>query len=116
MMPILYKFEPGGGANPFLSTLVMYVLWAALVAYASWSGWRGATGPFNAKKGEFDPPGREDRLKRAAIFGVLITVLGGVGMKYALPKDAFPGGKGEGVPIHLYGILLAGGFMSAVAL
>lgn len=111
MMPILYKFEPGTSWAWF-----MYVLWAALVAYAGWSGWRGASGPFNAKKGEYDPPRREDRMQRAGIFGGLIAILGGVGLQYALPASAFPGGKGEGIPIHLYGILLAGGFMGAVAL
>lgn len=111
MMPILYKFEPGT-----TWAWLMYVLWAALVAYAGWSGWRGATGPFNAKKGEYDPPRREDRMQRAGIFGGLIAVLGGVGLQYALPVSAFPGGKDQGIPIHLYGIMLAGGFMGAVAL
>jgi hypothetical protein len=51
MMPIFYKFEPGGagGPNPVLGTLVMYLLFAVLVGFAAHSGWRGATGPFNAK-------------------------------------------------------------------
>jgi len=111
MMPILYKFDPGAA-----DAWVMYVLWVALVGYAAWSGWRGATGPLNAKKGEYDPPRREDRLMRAGIFGGLIAILGGIGLQYALPGSAFPGGQGQGIPIHLYGILLAAGFMSAVSL
>ncbi|HVE85169.1 MAG TPA: prolipoprotein diacylglyceryl transferase [Myxococcales bacterium] len=111
MMPILYKFEPGTS-----SAWLMYLLWVAVVGYAAWSGWRGAAGPFNQKKGEYDPPRREDRLQRAGIFGGLIAILGAIGLQYALPAAAFPGGKGEGVPIHLYGILLAGGFMGAVGL
>jgi len=111
MMPLLYKFEPGAQF-----AWLMYLLWAALAAYGGWTGWRGAAGPFNAKKGEHDPPRREDRLKRAGIFAGAITLLGGVGLQYALPAEAFPGGKGQGIPIHLYGILLAAGFMSAVGL
>ena len=111
MMPVLYKFDPGTSF-----AWLMYLLWAALVGYAAWSGWRGATGPLNTKKGEYEPPQRRDRIQRAAIFGGLIAVLGGVGLQYALPGEAFPGGKGEGIPLHSYGILLAGGFMTAVAL
>ncbi|MFP2911545.1 prolipoprotein diacylglyceryl transferase [Pyxidicoccus sp. 3LFB2] len=37
------------------------------------------------------------------------------GLKYALPPGAFPGAVGEGIPLHTYGVLLAGGFIAATA-
>ncbi|ABF91588.1 prolipoprotein diacylglyceryl transferase [Myxococcus xanthus DK 1622] len=35
-------------------------------------------------------------------------------LQYSLPPGAFPGAKGEGIPVHTYGLLLALGFITAV--
>lgn len=97
MLPVLYKFE---FTTP-LAQWALYLVALALVAYAAFSGWRGASLP-------------KQRLSRAAIYAVIGAVLARLGLYYALPASAFLGGRGEGVPIHTYGVLLATGFISAV--
>ncbi len=112
MIPVLYKFV-------FVTTfsqILLYLIGAGVVAYAAWSGWRGAHGPLNAKTGEFEAPTKDDRVKRALTFGVIGAGLAGFGFYYALPDGAFLGKKGEGLPIHTYGVLLASGFVCAVSL
>lgn len=111
MMPVLFKFSPG-----VENAWVLYVLGLLLVAYAAWSGWRGAVGPYDEKKKVFAEPTRQGRIQRAVIFGGIVGVLVRIGLLYALPASAFLGEKGEGIPIHVYGIMLAAGFMSAVML
>jgi phosphatidylglycerol:prolipoprotein diacylglycerol transferase len=110
MIPVLFKFE---FTTP-LAQGVLYVLAVAFTAYAAFSGWRGARGPLDAKAGEHRAPTASQRLQRAAIFGVVGAALARLGLFYALPATAFLGARGEGVPIHTYGILLATGFISAV--
>jgi phosphatidylglycerol---prolipoprotein diacylglyceryl transferase len=98
MLPILFKLDfhsPG-------SQLALYAVALLLVAYTAWSGWRGA-----AEK--------SDRLRRAGMFGAIGALLAGAGLHYALPASAFLGGKGQGIAVHAYGILLIGGFVAAVA-
>jgi phosphatidylglycerol---prolipoprotein diacylglyceryl transferase len=112
MIPVLYKFVFVSA----LSQIFLYLVGAGVVVYAAWSGWRGAHGPPNAKTGEFDPPTKDDRVKRALFFGVIGAALAGVGFYYALPDGSFLGKKGEGLPIHTYGVLLASGFVCAVSL
>src|SRR5215211_7844880 len=97
MIPVLYKFE---FTTP-LAQGFLYLVALALVAYAAFSGWRGARA-------------RGQRVQRAAIFGVVGAALARLGLYYALPATAFLGARGEGVPIHTYGILLATGFICAV--
>lgn len=112
MLPVLYQFT-------FSSTfeqLLLYVIALALVAYSAFAGWRGAVGPKNARTGEFAPPARNDQIKRAAIFGVAGAALARFGLYYALPASAFLGGKGEGVPVHTYGLMIATGFITAVTI
>jgi phosphatidylglycerol:prolipoprotein diacylglycerol transferase len=97
MMPVLYRFE----FTTLLAQYALYLVGLALVGYAIFSGWRGAPRP-------------NQRLVRAALFGGVGAVLARLGLYYALPASAFLGGRGEGVPIHTYGVMLATGFISAV--
>ena len=113
MIPILFKFEFNSpGAQAFL-----YLVALGLVAYIALSGWRGAQGPLNPKTKEFDPPDAQQRWQRAGMFGAGALVLAYVGLHYALPPTVpFFNGKGEGIPIHTYGVLLASGFILAATL
>lgn len=107
MIPVLYKFS-------FDNPWVLYLVALGLVAYAAWAGYRGAHGPLDQKTGEFAPPSREEQRNRALLFGVIGLVLAGVGLHYALPQTFFGKGKGEGIPIHTYGVLVGAGFICAV--
>ncbi len=109
MLPVIYNFI---GNTPG-STAFMYFLAFALVVYATHNGWSGATGGVD-KKGEPLPPTRDDRIRRAGIFAAIGIALAGVGLYYALPSIPFYGkAKGEGIPIHTYGVLVGGGFIAA---
>lgn len=98
MLPVIFQFN----FDTLLSQILLYVFALGLVAYAAWAGWRGAAS-------------QKDQLLRAVVFGVVGAVIAGVGLHYALPKTAFLGGKGEGIPIHTYGVMIATGFILAVA-
>ena len=112
MIPVLYKFDP---TTP-LKQAIVYLLAILVVAYAAFAGWRGAHGPANPKTHEFDPATAQQKLGRAAIFAVVGVALALLGLYYVLPATSFLGRKGEGIPIHTYGLLLAGGFIGAVSL
>jgi len=109
MLPVIYQFtfsSPGEKA-------LLYLLALGLVVYATWSGWRTAAsvGP-NGVLGE---PTRQQRVNRAVIYAVGSVGLVGVGLYFALPEVPFIGrGKGLGVPIHTYGVLVGAGFITAV--
>jgi phosphatidylglycerol:prolipoprotein diacylglycerol transferase len=110
MLPLLFRFT-------FTSTwsqVLLYVLSLIAVGAIAYNGWVGAQGPLDAKKGTREPASFLDRLLRAAAYGALGVGLVWYGLKYALPAGAFPGAKGEGIPLHTYGVLLAGGFITAV--
>ena len=109
MLPVLYRFT----FDTPLSQAFLYVVALGLVGYAAWSGWRNAGGVDD--KGRPVEPKREERIQRAIMYGVIGVVLAGVGLYYALPEVPFIGkGKGEGVPIHTYGVLAGSGFICAV--
>lgn len=112
MIPILYKLDP----DTPLKRAIVYLIAIAVVLYAAWSGWQGAHGPVNPKTREFDPPTTKQRLNRALVFALGGAGLAGVGLYWVLPASAFLGRKGEGIPIHTYGLMLAGGFIAAVSL
>ena len=100
MIPVLLKFS----FETALSQVVLYVLALGLALYAGFAGFRGS------------PDGtRNEKLQRAAIYGVIGAGVARLGLFYALPATAFLGGKGEGFPVHTYGVMLALGFISAVA-
>lgn len=111
MMPVLYRFV----FDTDFSRVLLYFVAAALVVYAAWSGWTGAAGPVDPKTGKLTEPSKEDRQRRAITFGVVGVGLAFLGLYYALPEVPFFGrGKGEGVPIHTYGVLVGSGFIAAV--
>lgn len=116
MMPVLYRFT-------FISTLghvMAYVMAAGLVAYTVWNGWRTAVGPWDEKTKAFREPTkaqRNDRARTYLFYGLGLAVFG---LWYALPD--FPTlpilgkSKGEGIPLHTYGILIGIGFLGAVSI
>lgn len=114
MIPVLYKFALDTDG----SRMMLYLVALGLIAYAAWSGWRNALGPIDAKTGQPGNPTREERIRRAVMFGVIGTGLAALGLYYALPEVPILGmkGRGEGIPIHTYGVLVGGGFISAVTL
>jgi phosphatidylglycerol---prolipoprotein diacylglyceryl transferase len=112
MIPVLYKLDP----DTALKQAIVYILALAVVLFAAWSGWRGAHGPLNPKTGEFSPPHRKDQLNRALLFTAIGIAIALFGLYYVLPSSAPLGRKGEGIPLHTYGLLLAGGFVAAVSL
>ncbi len=112
MLPILYQLN----ADTPLKTAVIYILALGVVIYAVWAGWRSASGPLNPKTGEFAAPSQRDRTKRMFVYGAVGLAIALVGLHYVLPARLFLGEKGTGIPLHTYGLLLAGGFVSAVSL
>ncbi len=110
MLPVLYKFV----ADTPTAQALMYVLGFFLVIYSARSGWAGAVGPVNPATGEFTEPTKQDRQNRAIKYALAGVGLVALGLYYAMPASAFFGkGKGEGIPIHTYGVLVGGGFISA---
>jgi phosphatidylglycerol:prolipoprotein diacylglycerol transferase len=96
-----------------LGQAVAYVLSVVLLGYGIWAGWRNAPGSLD-KKGKELPPTREQRTQRAGIYGVLFAAILYLGLHYALPSTAFLGAKGEGLPLHTYGLMLMAGFVAAI--
>lgn len=112
MIPVLYKLDP----NTPLKQAIVYLIALLVVAYAAFAGWRGAQGTPNPKTRQPNPATTQQRLARAAIFGALGSGAALLGLYWVLPASAFLGRKGEGIPIHTYGLLLMTGFISAVSL
>ncbi len=111
MLPVIYKFL----LDTDFSRAVFYLVAVGLVAYSAYSGWRGAEGPIDPKTGKAGEPTRDDRKRRAIMFGLIGVGLAGAGLYYALPNVPIIGrGKNEGIPIHTYGVLVGGGFIFAV--
>ena len=104
MLPVLVHFT----FTTLWSQLVLYALALGAVGYIAYNGWRGAEGTPTA------PPTSSERLQRALGYGAVAAGLAWYGLRYALPASAFLGLKGEGIPIHTYGVLLATGFMTAL--
>lgn len=99
--------------TPF-SQAVVYLVAVALLAYGTWAGWRNAPGTLDPRAGRELPPTREQRTQRAVLYGAVFAVVIYVGLRYALPATAFLGGKGEGLPLHTYGLMLMAGFVAAI--
>jgi phosphatidylglycerol:prolipoprotein diacylglycerol transferase len=109
MLPILIRFT----FEALWAQLLLYAVALGVVGYIAYNGWRGAEGA-ETLQGTRAPVQLSDRLQRAVLYGGGGAVLAWFGLKYALPSGAFPGGQGEGIPIHTYGVLLASGFFCAV--
>ncbi|HLL03129.1 MAG TPA: prolipoprotein diacylglyceryl transferase [Myxococcaceae bacterium] len=110
MLPILFRLT----FESLWSQLLLYAVALAVVGYIAYNGWRGAEGVMNLQ-GKREPVRTADRAQRALLYGGGGAVLAWFGLKYALPPGAFPGGQGEGIPIHTYGVLLASGFFCAAS-
>lgn len=110
MLPLLYRLR----ADTTLSKTFIVLLSIALVAWAAWSGWRGAEG--RDAKGNPTEPTPGDRRNRALMYAVAGLGLALLGMYYALPEIPVLGikGKGDGIPLHTYGLLIGAGFLSAL--
>jgi phosphatidylglycerol:prolipoprotein diacylglycerol transferase len=111
MLPVLYRFVFTSGAGH----IALYLLALGLVIYAARNGWMTAAGP-NDKSGKPTEPSKGDRQTRAITFGAIGVALAIAGMYYALPEVPLLGwhGKGEGIPLHTYGIMIGLGFITAV--
>lgn len=113
MIPVLYHFT----FNTPLSQALLYAVAAALVAYIAWNGYRGAIGPVDRKTGKPGEATTQQKWQRAALYGVPAVILAHFGLTYALPASApFAGGRGQGIPIHTYGLLVGGGLLGAITL
>jgi phosphatidylglycerol:prolipoprotein diacylglycerol transferase len=110
MLPILVRLT----FESLWSQLLLYAVAAGVVGSIALNGWRGAQGALTAQ-GTRAPVKPADRLQRALFFGGLGAVLAWFGLTYALPPGAFPGARGQGIPIHTYGVLLATGFFCAAS-
>jgi phosphatidylglycerol:prolipoprotein diacylglycerol transferase len=111
MLPVFFdiRFETR------TSWLVLYVLGGLVVAYGAWSGWRSAQGPIDPKSGAHLPATQKDRAQRAASYGVVFALFVRLGFYYALPPQAFLGHRGQGFPLHTYGLLLMTAFLVGAA-
>jgi phosphatidylglycerol:prolipoprotein diacylglycerol transferase len=113
MMPVLYRFTFNGPVGH----LIAYLIAVGIVAYTAWSGWRTAVGTFDSKSGTSRAPTREQRMERARNQGLIGVAIAVGGLWYALPDPPLLGkGKGEGIPLHTYGILIGIGFLGAVSI
>lgn len=110
MLPVLYRFV----FDTDLSKVLLYVFAAGLVVYAALNGWRNAEGPPD-KQGKPTEPSADDRRNRAIMYAAAGLGLAAFGLYYALPNVPVIGrGKGEGIPIHTYGVMIGLGFITAV--
>lgn len=112
MLPVIYRFV----FTTEFSKVMLYLFAAGLVAYAAFNGWRNAAGPED-KNGKLTEPSPEDRRNRAVMYGLIGAAIAAFGLYYALPQIPVLGrGKGEGIPIHTYGVMIGLGFITAVTM
>ena len=98
-----------------LSQALLYVFAVLFLGWGIWAGWRNAPGTLDRKTGKEQPPTKAQRRDRAILYGVCFAVLLVVGLYWALPPSApFLGGRGEGFPLHIYGLMLMAGFVAAI--
>jgi phosphatidylglycerol---prolipoprotein diacylglyceryl transferase len=107
MLPVFFdiRFESR------TSWYVLYALGCLLVAYGAWSGWRTARGPLDPKTGKYPEPTDKERGSRAASYALVFALFVRAGLYYALPAQAFLGKRGQGFPLHTYGLLLMTAFL-----
>src|SRR5450631_3257130 len=111
MLPVLYEIRFPTPA----SWALLYVLGVLVIGYGAWAGWRSAVGPLDAKTGTLQPAEQKDRISRALTYAVSFAVVVRLGFYYALPADAFLGKRGQGFPLHTYGLLLMTAFLCGAA-
>jgi phosphatidylglycerol:prolipoprotein diacylglycerol transferase len=110
MLPVLYRIQ----ATSDFSTAAIILVALALVGWVARSGWKGAVG-VDAQGNPVEPT-LQQRRNRALIYGAIGAALAYWGLTYALPEIPIlhVKGKGEGIPIHTYGLLIGAGFIAAV--
>ena len=108
MIPVLFRFTFESG----FAQAILYLIALAVVGYAGYSGWLGAVGERQGTG--YAPATQAQKATRAAFYGCIAAVLAKFGLFYALPPTAFLGGRGEGLPLHTYGLMIALGFISGV--
>ncbi|RYZ34864.1 MAG: prolipoprotein diacylglyceryl transferase, partial [Myxococcaceae bacterium] len=106
MLPVLLRLS----FTSLWMQLLLYAVAVGVVSSIAVNGWKGAVGPVDAATDKAAPASLQDKLLRAGGFAAMGLGLAYFGLMYALPPEAFPGGKGEGIPLHTYGVLLALGF------
>jgi phosphatidylglycerol:prolipoprotein diacylglycerol transferase len=94
---------------------ILYALGVLIIAYGAWAGWRNAPGAVDPRTQRAREPTRQQRTQRALLYAVVFAAVVRIGFYYALPAGAFLGHRGEGFPLHTYGLLLMTGFLCAVA-
>ncbi len=113
MLPVLYRFS----FDSELSRILAYLLVALVTIVAAWNGWRGAEGERSAV-GELLPPKTSTRRNQAFLYGIVVCAIGLFGLSFAFPPSAwipvFGHGRGVGIPLHTYGLLIGSGFASAI--
>ena len=123
MLPVLYRFV----FETDFSREILYMVALGLVAYSAFNGWRNAG--HDDDKGKPVEPTRNERIIRAAQYGLAGAALAIIGMYYALPPSAsgwianiLPtalkeriGTTGQGIPIHTYGVMIGLGFITATS-
>ncbi len=97
------------------SWAVLYVLGILVIAYGAWAGWRSAVGPINPKTGAPAVATDKERTSRALTYAAIFAVFVRFGLYYALPAQAFLGKRGQGFPLHTYGLLLMTAFLVGAA-
>ncbi len=97
------------------SWLVLYTIGALVVAYGAWAGWRTALGPIDPKTGTRLAATQRERATRAATYAFVFALCVRLGFYYALPPQAFLGQRGQGFPLHTYGLLLMTAFLFGAA-
>jgi phosphatidylglycerol:prolipoprotein diacylglycerol transferase len=110
MLPVLIHLT----FESLWSQLLLYAVALGVVGFIAFNGWRGTQGAVTAKGSRAEVK-LADRVQRALLYGGGGAALAWFGLMYALPASAFPGGKGEGIPVHTYGVLLATGFFCAAS-
>jgi phosphatidylglycerol---prolipoprotein diacylglyceryl transferase len=111
MLPVFFDIRFSTPASWY----VLYLVGALVVAYGAWAGWRSALGPIDPKTGAHLPATRRERGTRAATFGFVFALCVRLGFYYALPPQAFLGQRGQGFPLHTYGLLLMTAFLCGAA-
>src|SRR5690349_1428968 len=102
MLPVLIHFT----FTSLASQLLLFAVALVMVVSIARNGWLGTEGA---------APTSGQRLMRALGYGAVAGGLAFIGLRYALPADVLPGGQGQGIPVHSYGLLLAAGFLTAMA-
>lgn len=108
MLPVLYRFV----FDTDFSKVLLYLVAAGLVIYSAINGYKNAGGV--DKDGNPLAATIDEKRNRAITYGFIGLALAAFGLYYALPNVPVIGrGKGEGIPIHTYGVMIGLGFITA---